>query len=45
MIKRYDFIERTIYLIRKQLEENLPEETTLDEMVEKTKSILKKIYE
>jgi len=45
MIKRYEFIERTLYLIRKQLEDNLPEETTLDEMIEKTKSLLHKIYE
>lgn len=33
MEKRYDFVERTIYLIRKLLEEQLPKEGTLDEMV------------
>lgn len=43
MIKRYEFIERTLYLIRKELEENLPDEDTLDEMVTKTKKIVTKI--
>jgi hypothetical protein len=43
MIKRYEFIERTLYLIRKELEENLPDEDTLDEIVTKTKKIVTKI--
>lgn len=41
MIKKYEFIERIIYLARKELSENLPEEATLDEMVDKAKKILK----
>ena len=44
MIKRYDFIERTLYLIRKELSEQLPKETTLDEMIDKAKKIIKNIY-
>jgi hypothetical protein len=42
MIKSYDFIDRTIYLIRKLLEENLPREATLDEMIEKRDKLLQK---
>jgi len=42
MVKKHDFIERTLFLIRKLLEENLPKETTLDEMKDKTNELLKK---
>jgi len=42
MIKRYDFTDKTIYLIRKLLEENLPRESTLDEMVSKRNELLKR---
>jgi hypothetical protein len=42
MEKRYNFIERTLYLIRKLLEENLPEEETLDEMIRKRDRLLQK---
>jgi ASC-1-like (ASCH) protein len=44
MIKKYEFIERTLYLIREKLEKRLPDETTLEEMIEKTKKIIKEIY-
>jgi len=43
MIKKKKFIERTLYLIKKELEENLPDEDTLDEMVTKTKKLVTKI--
>lgn len=42
MEKRYEFLERTIYLIRKLLEENLPQEGTLEEMVIKRNKLLQK---
>ena len=44
MIKRYDFLERTIYLIREKLENNLPEEDTLEEMIRKAKELIQEIY-
>ena len=41
MIKRYEFIERILFLIRRELD-NLPSEATLDEMYfEFEKRILK----
>jgi hypothetical protein len=43
MVKRYEFTEKTIYLIRKKLEENLPDEATLEEMIEKTRELIKDI--
>lgn len=42
MIARHDFVEKTIYLIREQLEKYLPKEGTLDEMVLKRDELLKK---
>ena len=45
MMKRYDFVDRTIYLIRKELEQNLPDEDTLDEMIKKAKEIIYKLYD
>ena len=42
MVKKYEFIERTLYLIRKLLEEYLPKEAILDEMVEKRRKLLQK---
>jgi len=42
MIKRFEFIERTLYLIRKLLEEHLPEEAIFDEMVNKRDKLLQK---
>jgi len=42
IIRRYDFIERTLYLIKKALEESLPEEATLEEMADKASEIIKK---
>lgn len=44
MVKRYDFIERTLYLIRRELSEKLPDEEILDEMIKKAKDIIKEIY-
>jgi hypothetical protein len=40
MIKRFEFNERTIYLIRKCLEDKMPKEGTLDEMILKRDEIL-----
>jgi len=42
MIKKYQFIDRTVYLVRKWLEEILPEQATLDEMYSYLEKILKK---
>jgi hypothetical protein len=42
MMKRYDFVDRTIVLIRELLEEHLPKEATLDEMIEKRNKLLQK---
>jgi hypothetical protein len=42
MEKRFEFVDRTIFLIRKLLEEHLPKEATLDEMVQKRNSLLEK---
>jgi len=44
MIKKYEFIERTLYLIREKLEKRLSDETTLEEMIEKTKQLIKEIF-
>jgi hypothetical protein len=43
MIKKYDFIERIIYLIREKLEKDLPDKTTLEEMIEKARELIKEI--
>jgi len=39
MVKKYEFIDRILYLIRKELEEKLPEEASLDEMYLEFKKI------
>jgi len=44
MIRRFEFIEKTLYLIRKELSEKLPIEGTLDEMVDKALKLIKEIY-
>jgi len=44
MVKRYDFVDRVIYLIREKLENNLPDEVTLDEMIVKYKELIKEIF-
>jgi hypothetical protein len=44
-MKRYEFIEKTLCIIRKELSKKLPYETTEDKMIEKTKIIIKNIYE
>jgi hypothetical protein len=44
MIKKHEFIDRTLYLIRKKLEENLPDEVSLNEMIERAKIEIRKIY-
>lgn len=43
MMRRHDFVEKTLYLIREQLEKHLPQEATLDEMIEKAKELIKKV--
>lgn len=43
MVKRYEFIERIVYLIREQLEDKLPIEDTLDEMATKAKILIEEI--
>lgn len=42
MEKRFEFVDRTIHLIRKLLEDHLPKEGTLDEMVQKRNQLLEK---
>jgi hypothetical protein len=42
MIKKYQFIDRVVYLVRKWLEEILPKQGTLDEMYRHLEKILKK---
>lgn len=42
IVKRHDFIERTLFLLRKLLEEHLPEDGTLDDMVNKRDKLLQK---
>ena len=42
IVKRHDFIERTLFLLRKLLEEHLPEKAILDEMVDKRDKLLQK---
>ncbi len=44
MSKRYEFIEKTISLLRKAMEKNLPKENILSEMIDKLKEILKELY-
>jgi hypothetical protein len=41
MIKKYEFIDRTLFLIRKLLADNLVDESTLDEMVIERNKLLK----
>jgi len=43
MIKKVDFIDRTIYLIKEILENHLPKEDTLDSMCEKRDILIKKV--
>jgi hypothetical protein len=45
MIKRNEFIERTLHLIRKKLSEKLPKESSLNGMIDKTKQLINEIYE
>jgi hypothetical protein len=42
MIRRYEFVEKTIHLIRTLLEDRLPVEDTLEEMIEKRNKLLTK---
>lgn len=43
MEKRYEYIEKILYLIRKKLGENLPVEATLEEMANKSRELIKEI--
>jgi hypothetical protein len=45
MISRHEFIEKTLYLIRKELSNKLPNEDTLENMINKSKELIKNIYE
>ena len=45
MIKKYEFIDRTIHLIRTKLEEKLSIEATLEEMLYIAKQVIKELYE
>jgi hypothetical protein len=42
MEKRFEFVDRTLHLIRELLENHLPKEGTLDEMVIKRDKLLLK---
>lgn len=42
MEQRQEFIERTLYLIKKILEQYLPKEATLYEMIDKRNKLLQK---
>jgi hypothetical protein len=44
-MKRYDFIQRTLYLIGEKLKDRLPKEATLEEMVAEAKDAIEGIYE
>lgn len=44
MMKRYDFVDRTVAIIREKLEKNLPQEATLEELIEKAKELINEIY-
>lgn len=42
-MKKFEFIEKTLFLLRKLLEQNLPKESeTLDEFIEKRNKLLQK---
>lgn len=43
MMRRYEFVDRCVALIREELEKNLPEEATLDEMIDKASKLIKKV--
>jgi len=44
MEKKDNFIDRTIYLIRKKLELNLLNDGTLEEMINKARELIEEIY-
>jgi hypothetical protein len=44
MEKRYEFIERSLYLLRKEMENNLPLEATLEEMLIELKKIINTLF-
>jgi hypothetical protein len=43
MIKRFEFVDKTIAIIREKLENNLPSEATLEDMVAKRDKLLKQV--
>jgi hypothetical protein len=43
MVKKYEFIDRICFLVRKRLEEILPSQATLDEMYFYLRKILRGI--
>ena len=44
MIKKQEFIQKTLKIIGNILEKHLPEEMTLDEMIDKAEKLIKNIY-
>jgi len=44
MIKRHEFIERSLHLLRKEMENNLPFEATLEEMLIELKKIINNLF-
>jgi hypothetical protein len=42
MIRRYEFVEKTICLIRERLEKSLPDDASIDKMILKRDKILYK---
>jgi hypothetical protein len=42
-MKRYEFVEKIVYLVREKLENNLPNEGSQNEMIIKAKKLLEKI--
>ncbi len=44
MIKKFEFVEKVLATIRKDLECNLPKEATLEEMIDKFTALIKKRY-
>jgi hypothetical protein len=43
MMRKYEFVDKTIHIVRERLEKGLPEEDTLEEMILKAKELLKDI--
>ena len=44
MEEKYEFIQRTLYLIGEKLKDRLPKKATLDEMIIETKDAINEIF-